>query len=111
MTLNKKFIALMATATLVPTIALAGVTLGDSVGTSEAEIRASLEKQGYTIEEFEREDGEIEVEVTLDGKPLEIEISPEDGTVISMEVDDDDGDDDNDDDDDGDDDSDDKQDG
>ncbi len=103
MTFNKTFATLVATATLVPTMALAAASLGDNVGTTEAEIRAGLVAAGYTIEEIEIEADEIEAEVTLDGQALEIEISPENGTIVAIEADDndsdDDGDDDNDDDD------------
>ena len=41
---------LIATA---PVLALANVGLGDKLGTTEAEIRAALEGQGYQIEEIE----------------------------------------------------------
>ncbi len=102
MTFNKTFATLVATATLVPSIALAAVSLGDTVGTTEAEIRAGLVAAGYTIEEIEIEADEIEAEVTLDGQALEIEISPQNGTVVAIEATDSDDDDDNDGDGDGD---------
>lgn len=94
MTYNKTFAALLATATLVPTIALAGISVGDTIGSTEAEIRTHLEKQGYKIEEIEIESDEIEVEASLDGLMLEIEISPEKGVVVAIEAEDDDDDDD-----------------
>ncbi len=74
----------------VPALALAATTVGDVVGTSEAEIRASLESQGYTVQEIEFEDDEIEVEVLYDGKPFEIELASDTGTVIEIEAEDDD---------------------
>ena len=101
MTHAKKLTAMAAILALYPTIALAEVTVGALMGTEEAQIRASLEAAGYSVKEIEIEDGEIEAEVMLDGKTLEVEISPEDGTVLALETDeDDDGDDGEDDDDD-----------
>jgi len=100
MIFNKTFATLLATATLVPTIALAGVSIGDAVGSTEAEIRTHFETQGYKIEEIEIEEDEIEVEATLDGLSMEFEIAAENGTVVAVEVDENEADDDDDDDDD-----------
>lgn len=40
--------------------ALATVSLGDNVGTTEDDMRAALTAQGYTVLEFELEDGDPE---------------------------------------------------
>ena len=77
-------------ALIFPGLALAQVNVGDAVGTSEMDIRSALEAKGYVIAEFEIEDDEIEVEATLDGVAYEIEVSPEDGTVLEVEMDDED---------------------
>jgi len=88
-TLNtKSLIAGAAVLITAPSIALAAVSLGDVVGTTDEEIRAKLEAAGYVIDEIEREDGEIEVEATLDGQELEFVIAPDTGTVMEMELDD-----------------------
>ena len=63
----KKVAMLAPLVALAPAIAFAGISVGDTLGTEEAEIRQKLEAAGYTIEEVEREDGEIEVEASLDG--------------------------------------------
>ena len=83
-----------------PSLALAAVSEGDLLGTTEAEIRAALTAQGYQIEEIEVEDGEIEVEALFDGMMMEIEVSTETGLVIEVEAEDDADDEDEDDDDD-----------
>ena len=80
-------ITLLATL-IVPGLALAQVAPGDSLGTSEADIRAKLEARGYAVTEFEIEDGEIEVEATMNGKAYEIEVSSKDGNVLEVELDD-----------------------
>ncbi|MBO6724818.1 MAG: PepSY domain-containing protein [Rhizobiaceae bacterium] len=73
--------------------AYANITAGDRLGTTEAEIRAALEGQGYAVEEFEMEDDGIEVEFAMDGLSLEAEIDPATGEVLKVESDDDDEDD------------------
>ncbi len=73
-----------------PGLALAAVSVGDQLGTTEAEIRAALTAQGYEITEFEIEDDEIEVEAAFNGEMLELEIAPDTGLVIEIEAEDDD---------------------
>ncbi|SLN54911.1 hypothetical protein ROA7450_02824 [Roseovarius albus] len=75
---------------LIPGVALAQINEGDALGTTEADITAALESQGYAITEIETEDGEIEVEAMLGGKAYEIEISAETGNVLEIELDDED---------------------
>lgn len=78
---------LMATA---PVLALANVGVGETLGTTEGEIRSVLEAQGYTIEEIEFEDGEIEVEFTKDGVETELVLDDESGVVTAIEIEQDD---------------------
>ena len=78
----------LALVTLVPTVALAQLNVGDAVGTGDAEIRAKLESAGYTVEEIERNNGEIEVEAMLNGKEYELELSAE-GNIREIELEDD----------------------
>ena len=61
------------------------IAAGDKLGTTEAEIRAALEGQGYTVEEFEMEDDGIEVELAMDGKMFEAEIDAKTGEVLEIE--------------------------
>ena len=70
---------------VIPGLAFAQVAPGDKLGTAEADIRAKLEAHGYTITEFEVEDGEIEVEATLN-----IEVSSQDGNVVEIALEDED---------------------
>lgn len=70
-----------------PALALATVNVGDQLGTTEAAIRAELEKEGYTITEFEMEHGEIEIYVTKDGQAFEIEVS-DGGQILEIELED-----------------------
>ena len=71
----------------IPMTALA-LTAGDTLGTSEADIRAALVAEGYEVLEFETEDDEIEVEVSRDGQVFEIELSADTGTVLEVELED-----------------------
>lgn len=92
MTFNKT--ALLA-ALLVPATAFAGVDVGQTLGTTESGVRAALTDLGYTVEEIEIEDGEIEAQVTLGGAEYEIEVAMDSGRIIEIELEDDeDGDDD-----------------
>ena len=93
MTLNP--LTALGTAGLIslPALALAASSVGDVVGTSEADIRANLESQGYIVQEIEFEDGEIEVEALLDGQEVELELSRNTGAVIEIEAEDEDDDD------------------
>ena len=81
--------AILFAALAIPVSALAAVSVGDAVGTDDDAIRAKLEAAGYVVDEIEREDGEIEVEASLDGREVEIEISSDTGTVLEMELEDD----------------------
>lgn len=99
MTTNTK--ALILAGLLIPGAAFAQFQTGDVIGTTEADIRAAVEAQGYTVSEIEFEDGEIEVQALLDGLMYEIEVAADTGLVVEIELDDDDcGDDDDEDDDD-----------
>ncbi|MEM0906034.1 MAG: PepSY domain-containing protein [Pseudomonadota bacterium] len=87
---NTRGLGLKATAALVgvvmfPALAFA-VLPGDQLGTTEAEIRASLEAEGFEIRDFDRGRSEIEVEVTKDGVRMEIDLTLE-GRVKSIELD------------------------
>lgn len=68
--------------------ASAAVAVGDTLGTTEAVITTALEAQGYVVEEIETEDGNMEVEVVLDGTELEIVIDGQSGTVLETEIED-----------------------
>lgn len=83
-TLKAGLVAAAVAAVSIPSIA-AALSTGDAVGTSEADIRAALEGEGYNIDEIA-----IEVEATRDGKTYEIEISLETGEVVEIELEDDD---------------------
>ncbi len=87
-TSKSKIIAAAVALAAVPGLALAGMSVGDSVGTSDEEIRAALTAQGYSIEEIENEDGKFEAEVVLNGQTFEIEIDPHSGNVLEIEEDD-----------------------
>lgn len=103
-----KLTALAAALAAVPALAYAQLTLGDSIGTDEAMIRAALEAQGAEVIEIELEDGEIEVEYLLGGAEYEATLDAT-GVVTALETEEDDGaeddDDDHDDDEDGEDDA------
>lgn len=85
---------LLLSGLLIPGIAMAQINAGDTLSTTEDAIRAELESQGYVISEIEYEDDEIEVEATLNGQAYEIDINPETGAVLEVELEDDESDDD-----------------
>lgn len=68
-------------------LAVAAVSVGDTLGTTEDEIRAALTAEGYKVEEIETENGEIEAEVSLDGKEMEVVVDATSGLVLEMELD------------------------
>lgn len=70
--------------------ALAAFSIGDELGTTEEAIRAGLEAKGAVIEEIETEDGTIEVEYSLDGQAMEMEIDLASGKIIELELEDED---------------------
>lgn len=72
---------------LAPIAASAAVSRGDVLGTTEKDITAALEQQGYTVKEIEFEDGVIEAEIIAKGTEMEIEVDAKSGQVL--EVDDD----------------------
>ncbi|MEO1732342.1 MAG: PepSY domain-containing protein [Pseudomonadota bacterium] len=91
---NIKPILLTGLIATVPALAMAQFTVGDSLGTTDEEIRAAVEAKGYVIEEIEREDGEIEVEVLIDGVETELTLAIVDGVLLDIETEGDDTDDD-----------------
>jgi uncharacterized membrane protein YkoI len=86
---NLKTLTLAALIIGAPALAMANIAIGDTIGTDEAEIRAVVEAQGYTVQEIEIEDGEIEVEVLLDGVETELVVDMTTGIVTEIELDDD----------------------
>ena len=68
--------------------ALAGVSLDDYLGKTRGEIAASLEAEGYVVEEFETEGGVIEVEANIDGSSYEIHVDSKTGKIVHIEDDD-----------------------
>lgn len=58
------------------------------LGSSDQEIRQSLEAEGYEIRKYERERGRIEVYADRDGRRWEIKIDARDGRVLKVEEED-----------------------
>lgn len=77
--------------------AVQGMSEGDMLGKTEAEIIAALETLGANIDEVESEENEIEVELTLDGVAYEVEVDLTTGQIAEVEMDDEDDEDDDDD--------------
>jgi len=75
---------------LLPLAAFAAPVAGDTLGTSEAAIRAALTQQGYAIGDVETEDGQIQAEVTADGKHYEVKVDQKTGKVVHIEAEDED---------------------
>ena len=65
--------------------AAVALSTGDYVGKTETEITKSLEQQGYKVNEIEREEGNLEADVVLDGKPYEIYTDPRTGKIVEIE--------------------------
>lgn len=84
-----KIASLTGLIALAPFAALAELSVGDQVGTSEDAIRTALQSAGYEVIEIEVKDDEIEADVTLNGEEIEIEIAA-DGTISEVEVEDED---------------------
>lgn len=82
--LTGAFVALLL---LSPAVASASVSKGDVLGTSEMEVRAALEKQGYTVTEIEIEGGVIEAEYIAQGTEMEIEVDTTTGQVLDVDDD------------------------
>ncbi|MFK7792820.1 MAG: PepSY domain-containing protein [Devosiaceae bacterium] len=95
--LKKSLLAASAGLVVAPVLALAAPTVGDTVGTSVQDVMSNLINAGYEVREIEADDDELEAVVLADGQLLELEISPETGMIISVELEDDDDDDDDDD--------------
>jgi hypothetical protein len=80
---NLAFIALIAFAS--PAFA-EDVTIESNLGTTVAEVQASLKAMGYEVRKAEMEDGKIEVYFVRDGKMGEVYVSTETGAVTKLEV-------------------------
>lgn len=86
----EKIAALATVAVMVPTIALASVSVGDLLGTTEMDVRSNLETAGYVVDEIELEDGELEAYATLDGVLYEIAVAADTGAILEIELEDED---------------------
>lgn len=84
-------ILLTSTLALFAVSADAAVETGDVIGTSETEIRAVLEGDGYDVQSITFDEEEIEIDALFDGKEVEIELSSDEGAILEIEFDDDDG--------------------
>lgn len=75
---------------LLALIAIASPALADSVtkdsvlGTTMAEVQASLTAMGYEVRKAEMEDGKIEVYFVRDGKMGEVYVNPQTGAVTKL---------------------------
>ncbi|WP_269581309.1 PepSY domain-containing protein [Roseibium sp. Sym1] len=69
-------------------IALAAVSVGDTLGNTEDDVRAALSSLGYMVEDIETEDGEIEAEVLMDGQEMDVVVDARSGQVLEMELED-----------------------
>ena len=76
---------LAAVVVALPTTAFA-VLPGDQLGSTDAEIRAALEADGFTIRDFDRKRNRIEVEVTKNDVDMEIDLDSS-GMVLEIELD------------------------
>ena len=97
-TMKSALLASAAFAVVVPTMALAAIKVGDTLGTDEAAIINALEVAGYERIEVEFEDGILEAEGwdPVNAMEMEFEIDPATGlvSVVSVEDEDDEADDD-----------------
>mgnify|MGYP003329810294 CR=1 FL=1 len=91
-TLKSALLASAAFAVVVPTMALAAIKVGDTLGTDEAAIINALEVAGYERIEGEFEDGILEAEGLdpVNAMEMEFEIDPETGLVSAVSVEDED---------------------
>ena len=83
-------IALSSALALITFPALANVTTGTILGTTEDAIRAALEQNGYTVEKIEIEGSNIEIDALLNGAEIEFEVLAATGEVLRIETEDDD---------------------
>ena len=91
-TLKSALLASAAFAVVVPTMALAAIKVGDTLGTDEAAIINALEVAGYERIEVEFEDGILEAEGwdPVNAMEMEFEIDPATGLVSVVSVEDED---------------------
>ena len=91
-TLKSALLASAAFAVVVPTMALAAMKIGDTLGTDEAAIINALEVAGYERIEVEFEDGILEAEGwdPVNAMEMEFEIDSETGLVSAVSVEDED---------------------
>ena len=76
---------LLTSALALSTASAYAVETGDVIGTSEADIRANLESQGYDAQSISVDGDEIEIDALLEGKEIEIELSSDAGAVLEIE--------------------------
>lgn len=62
------------------------VTMDSNLGTTMAEVQASLTAMGYEVRKAEMEDGKIEVYFVRDGQMGEVYVNPQTGAVIKLEL-------------------------
>ena len=91
-TLKSALLASAAFAVVVPTMALAAIKVGDTLGTDEAAIINALKVAGYERIEVEFEDGILEAEGwdPVNAMEMEFEVDPETGLVSAISVEDED---------------------
>jgi hypothetical protein len=80
--------AFAACLSLVVGLSFGAATNGDYLGKTRVEIAKNLREQRYRVQEFETENGVIEVEGAIDGVSYEIHVDPKTGEIVSIEIDD-----------------------
>ena len=64
------------------------LTPGTRLGTDAPKITAAHAERGYTVREYEHDDGYIEVKVMKDGRRWEVKVDPKTGEIIRVEAED-----------------------
>jgi hypothetical protein len=80
----RKFL-LAAVAATVPAFAMAAdLSVGQQLGKTEKDVRASLSSMGYEVRKMDDEDGAIEAYAVKGSKMLEVYVDPASGAITRV---------------------------
>ena len=85
--LSPRATAAAALLLLVPSAALADLTIGRSVGTTIGQVATTFEADGYTVTEMDLEGNRIEADIIADNRKLEVKVDRTTGQILSVQDD------------------------
>ncbi len=78
------YCAATAIVLLLPSTAVADLTIGRTVGTTIGQVATTFESDGYTVTEMDLDGNQIEADIIANNRKLEIKVDRATGQILSV---------------------------